>query len=238
MVVLTIQQPLFSSGNRLGLGPPQKKSPAFRATGLGRYPKTRPSQTRAEGIRMIGVTIQQTPFRSGLRPMDFVHYRTDDVVDPAELACLVRITSIRRDWPMADEPANAAKRKAARFLALALEARERGNNELAEMLTEAANSVLENAAELEATYRRPHKNLSSLWPNSSNRYSPTRKKTDRAIPTRRCNPQSPTSSRGQPELFPGCRPNHGAEILAVVIRDGSRRKASNAKPHCYETSRS
>jgi hypothetical protein len=40
-------------------------------------------------------------------------------------------------------------------LALALEARERGNNGLAQMLTEAANSVWENAAELEATVPPP-----------------------------------------------------------------------------------
>ena len=56
---------------------------------------------------------------------------------------------------MAHEPANAAKQKAARFLALALEARERGNYGLAEMLTEAGNSVLEYAAELEATVPPP-----------------------------------------------------------------------------------
>jgi hypothetical protein len=56
---------------------------------------------------------------------------------------------------MAYEPSNAAKQKAARFLALALEARERGNNGLAEMLTEAANSVLEDAATVPPPAQEP-----------------------------------------------------------------------------------
>ena len=73
---------------------------------------------------------------------------------------------------MAYEPTPmSAMQKAARFLALALEARERGNYGLAEMLTEAAGSIMENAAELEATLPPPRKNLSSRWPNASDQHA-------------------------------------------------------------------
>jgi hypothetical protein len=53
------------------------------------------------------------------------------------------------------EAARALRKKAARLLALALEARERGNDSTAEMLAEAAAGTFDEAAALEEATESP-----------------------------------------------------------------------------------